>query len=331
MAFARRYLPTIPSLLALEAMERLGTASAAAEELALTQGAVSRQLAVLEAQLGVTLFRRERQRLQLTPAARDYVREVRRAMGILSSASLTLRANPTGGSLNLAILPAFGVHWLAPRLGGFAQAHPEVTVNLSTRLRPFDFAATAFDAAIHYGRQDWAGVDYLKLMDEEILAVGSPSLLAGQLARPEAVLGLPLLQLESRTGDWGRWLAHHAVPGMRPGGMLFDQFATMMQAAVHGLGLALLPMYLIGRELAEGRLVPAYGGPVRALGSYFLVWPKARPERGPLASFKAWAAEQAEVGQAEASQAEAGQGQSRPSGALTAAAASLASPEEEPR
>ncbi len=287
MVYPRRYLPSLASILALEAVDRLGSASAAAAELALTQGAVSRQLRVLEEQLGLALLIRERQRLRLTPAARDYVREARRALGILSAASLTLRANPTGGSLNLAILPAFGMHWLAPRLPDFAAAHPEVTVNLSTRLRPFDFAESGFDAAIHYGRQDWPGVEYLKLMDEEILAVGAPGLLAAPLGRPEAVLGLPLLQIESRPGDWGRWLAHHGIAGQRPAGMLFDQFATLAQAALHGLGLALLPTFLIARDLAEGRLVAAYGGPLRALGSYYLVWPKDRPARAPLASFRA--------------------------------------------
>ena len=292
MFAARRYLPSIAALTALEAIDRLGTASAAAEELALTQGAISRQLKVLEDQLGLPLFRRERQRLILTPAAQDYVAEVRRALAILSAASLTLRANPTGGSLNLAILPAFGMHWLAPRLADFAQAHPEVTVNLSTRLHPFDFATSAFDAAIHYGRQDWPGVDYLKLMDEEILAVAAPSLLTSPLTTPDAVLSHPLLQLESRTGDWGRWLAHHGHSGARPTGMLFDQFATMMQGAIHGLGLALLPLFLIQRELAEGRLIPAFGPPIRALGSYYLVWPKARPPRAPLTSFRDWAATQ---------------------------------------
>lgn len=290
----RRYLPSIPSLMALEAVGRLGTASAAAAELALTQGAISRQLQVLEDQLGVPLLMRERQRLRLTPAAEDYVREVRRALQTLASASLTLRANPTGGSLNLAILPAFGMHWLAPRLAGFAQTHPEVTVNLSTRLRPFDFAGSGFDAAIHYGRQDWPGVEYLKLMDEAILAVGAPGLLPTPLARAEDILRLALLQMESRTGDWGRWLAHHGVAGQKPPGMLFDQFATMTQGAVHGLGLALVPTFLIARELAEGRLIPAFGGPIPALGSYYLVWPKDQPPRAPLASFRRWAEAEAQ-------------------------------------
>lgn len=291
----RRFLPSIASLLALEAVARLGTASAAAEELSLTQGAISRQLQVLENQLGLPLLIRERQRLRLTPAASDYVAEVRRALQTLSSASLTLRANPTGGSLNLAILPAFGMHWLAPRLAGFAQSHPEVTVNLSTRLRPFDFAGTGFDAAIHYGRQDWPGVDYLKLMDETVLAVGAPALLPQTLSGAGDILRYPLLQMENRPGDWGRWLAHHGLAGARPPGMLFDQFATMAQGAIHGLGLALLPRFLITRDLAEGRLVSAFGGPVPASGSYYLVWPGDVPARRPLASFRHWAATQVQM------------------------------------
>lgn len=283
---ARRYLPSIPSLLALEAVERLGSASAAAAELNLTQGAVSRQLQVLEGQLGVALLIRDKHRLRLTPAAQDFVAEARAALHRLDQAALALRANPSGGSLNLAILPAFGMHWLAPRLATFAGLHPEVTVNLSTRLKPFDFTDSRFDAAIHYGRQDWAGVDYLKLTEEEILAVAAPAL--APIGAAKQALGLPLLQLDSRTGDWGRWLAHHGQAGLRPPAMMFDQFATMQQAAIHGMGAALLPEFLITRDLAEGRLVPLFGPPIRALGSYYLVWPNDRPKRAPLTSFIAW-------------------------------------------
>ncbi|MBP9181921.1 MAG: LysR family transcriptional regulator [Fuscovulum sp.] len=294
--FPRRHLPSLSSLLALEALDRLGTATAAAAELALTQGAISKQLQVLEDQLGVPLLMREGKRLVLTPAARDFVSETRKALKIITDASLTLRANPKGGALNLAILPAFGMHWLAPRLAAFARAHPEVTVNLSTRLRPFDFAATAFDAAIHYGRRDWPGVSYLKLMDEEILAVASPHLLLAPLTEARQVLDHPLLQLESRTGDWGRWLQHLGHPTPHQPAMLFDQFATMTQAAVHGLGLALLPTFLIDRELRDGLLVPAFGPPVRAIGSYYLVWPEARPQRAPLVSFRDWLAQTQDLG-----------------------------------
>lgn len=285
----RRYLPSIPSLLALEAVERLGTASAAAAELALTQGAVSRQLQVMEAQLGVTLFQRDGKRLRLTEPARAYVKQARAALQQLAQASLALRANPNGGALNLAILPAFGMHWLAPRLARFAAAHPEVTVNLSTRLRPFDFASAGFDAAIHYGRQDWPGVEYLPLMQEQVLAVAAPGFLVQPLASAQEILHHPLLMIEGRSGDWGRWLAAHGVTGQRPSGMVFDQFATVTQAAIHGLGLALLPLFLIEADLVAGRLQPIWGGAVPALGSYALVWPKAAM-RLPLLSFRTWIA-----------------------------------------
>ncbi len=286
----RRYLPSIPALLALEAVARLGTASAASHELSLTQGAISRQLQVLESQLGVALIVRERQRLTLTPAAMDYVEDVRKALQTLASASLTLRANPKGGTLNLAILPAFGMHWLTPRLTRFTALHPEVTLNLSTRLKPFDFADSRFDAAIHYGRQEWPGTSALKLMDEAVLAVAAPAFLNAPLTEAADILTHPLLHLESRTGDWGRWLAHHGTPNQRPPGMLFDQFATLTQAAIHGLGLALIPLFLIEADLAAGRLTPIFGPPVPALGSYSLVWPKDRPLRAPLASFRDWLA-----------------------------------------
>ena len=204
---------------------------------------------------------------------------------------MALRANPNGGALNLAILPAFGMHWLAPRLARFAAAHPEVTVNLSTRLRPFDFAAEGFDAAIHYGRQDWPGVDYLPLMQEQVIAVAAPGFLPQPLGAAKEILHHPLLMIEGRSGDWGRWLAAHGVTGQRPSGMVFDQFATVTQAAIHGLGLALLPLFLIEADLAAGRLQPIWGGPVPALGSYALVWPKG-PMRPPLASFRDWIAGQ---------------------------------------
>lgn len=285
---ARRYLPSMPSLLALEAVDRLGSASAAAQELSLTQGAISRQLQVIEAQMNAALIQRDGPRLRLTPAGQDYARAVRGALQSLATASLTLRANPLGGSLNLAILPAFGMHWLAPRLADFTKTHPEVTLNLSTRLKPFDFASSNFDAAIHYGRQDWAGVDYLPLMEEWLIPVAAPRLIPTPITQSIDILSYPLLQIEGRSGDWGRWLAHHGHANLRPPAMLFDQFATMIQGAVHGLGIALVPSFLIPRELAEGNLIPVFGAPLKSISSYYLVWPNDRPRRPAVDKFIIW-------------------------------------------
>jgi len=293
----RRHLPALTGLLALEAVERLGTATAAARELNLTPGAISRALQEVEAQLGAPLMIRDRQRLRPTPAARAYVADVRLALDRLGQAAQRLRSDETGGALTLAILPAFGMHWLAPRLRDFRRMHPQVALTLSTRLRPFDMASDGFDAAIHYGRaetlqDDWPDADHLLLMDEEVQPVCAPAFLAAPLTRAEEVLSHPLLQIESRTGDWGRWLAAQGVAGRRPSGMLFDQFATMQQAAIHGLGLALLPTFLIAGDLRDGHLVPAFGPPVRAAASYWLVWPRHRPPRPPFAAFRDWIAGQ---------------------------------------
>ncbi|WP_171177048.1 LysR family transcriptional regulator [Ruegeria sp. HKCCD8929] len=288
MIAPRRFLPSIASLLALEAVDRLGSASAAAEELSLTQSAISRQLKVMEEQLGVALIQRTQMRLQLTPAAREYVETARTALHQLAQASLKLKANPTGGSLHLSILPAFGMHWLAPRLQDFARRHPEVTVNLSTRLQPFDFATEPFDAAIHFGQQDWTGVNYLRIMREDVLPVCAPDLAPKQANSPDWLLTAPLLHLDTRPDAWERWFAAQGMIATGLRGMLFDQFSTMIQATIHGLGVALLPSYLVAQDLQSGRLAPAWDGPSVSLGDYYLVWPKGQTESAPLMSFRDW-------------------------------------------
>ncbi len=295
MIAPRRFLPSISSLLALEAVDRLGSASAAAAELSLTQSAISRQLKTMEDQLGVQLIERTQMRLHLTPAAQDYVQTARSAVQDLAQAALKLKANPAGGALNLSILPAFGMHWLAPRLQDFARRHPEVTVNLGTRLKPFDFASGPFDAAIHFGQQDWAGVHYLPIMQEEVLPVCAPDFAAANIDSLDDLRAAPLLHLESRPDAWERWFAlqGQTVAGLQ--GMLFDQFSTMIQATIHGLGVALLPSYLVQDDLRAGRLVQAWEGLGTSLGSYYLVWPNDRSAPEPLRSFRDWIQDQLET------------------------------------
>ena len=288
MLAPRRLLPSLSSLLALEALDRLGSASAAADELNLTHSAISRQIKVMEGQLGMPLVMRDGVRLKLTPAAREYCETVRATLHELSRASIKLKANPLGGSLNLAVLPAFGMHWLAPKLRHFATTCPEVTVNLSSRLRPFDFAREEFDAAIHYGSRDWQGVHYLHIAEEYALPVCAPNLIHSPLTAPEQLLDLPLLHLETRPGAWEDWFSHHGLAPDNLPGMLFDQFSTMAQAAAHELGVAILPLYLAQGEIEAGRLVPAYGKPVRASGNYYLVWPENPPARPALEKFVEW-------------------------------------------
>ena len=176
MLTPRRFLPSISLLTAFEAAARTGSMTVAAHELSLTQSAVSRQIRALEEQLGLELFIRERQTIRLTAAGDAYAREIREALRKISTASFNLRANPRGGTLNLAILPTFGTRWLAPRLPKFLAQNPGVTINLATRLSYFDFRTETLDAAIHFGEPNWPGAEMALLRSEEVIPACSPNL-----------------------------------------------------------------------------------------------------------------------------------------------------------
>ncbi|WP_372836394.1 LysR substrate-binding domain-containing protein [Puniceibacterium confluentis] len=292
MSLARRLLPPIAALRALEALDRLGSATAAAQELALSQSAISRQLQTLEDHLGTALLIREKRSLRLTPAAQDYAVSIRAALGSIANASMALRVGPKGGSLSLAILPSFGMRWLVPRLPDFARRHPEVTINLTTRLKPFSFAAEPFDAAIHFG-DNWPGTHRLQLMREQVLPVCAPSLLA-RAAEIPALAKLPLLHIQTRPEAWRNWFRLHGTdPGALPG-TTFDQYTTIIQGALHGLGVALLPDYLVDSELMSGQLMRAAETAPVSLGAYHLVWPDDRPPAPALIKFRDWLSFQTE-------------------------------------
>lgn len=285
----KRLLPPISALRALESFEQTGNVTETGRELGLTQSAVSRQLQVLEDHLETSLFVRVRKSITLTPAAKVYAAEVRAALDKIGSASLRLKANPKGGQFNLAILPAFGVRWLAPKLPDFVRRHPEVTVNISTRLNPFDFESEAFHAAIHFGTKDWPDVQYLPIMTETVIAVGAPSLRSDTALKDTAsIFNLPLLHLETRPDAWKNWASKQHIDVSSSEGMLFDQFASMIQAAIHGLGAALVPTYLITEEMRAGTLVPLTQGDPISIGSYYFVWPSDDDNYQPRRLFEEW-------------------------------------------
>ncbi|WP_137700489.1 LysR family transcriptional regulator [Marimonas lutisalis] len=296
MIAPRRFLPSVPALQALEAVERLGSATAAAEELALTQSAVSRQLQALEAQLGVPLLNRSRKRLGLTPAGARYASDVRGALQQIAQASLRLQTDIGGGAVNLAILPSFGMRWLVPRLPRFASAHPEITINMTTRLEQFNFASEPFDAAIVFSEGTWPGTERMLLAREHVVPVALPGLIADQaINSPQDLLRLPLLHIQTRPRAWAEWFAAHDLPTPHVTGTYYDQFTTMIQAVLHGLGVALLPDYLIRQELAERRLKVVFGDPIESRGAYWLTWPEDKSSDPALRHFRDWLADEIEA------------------------------------
>jgi LysR family glycine cleavage system transcriptional activator len=291
MTNQRRFLPPLGWLVAFESTARRNSVTAAAAELDLSQGAVSRQIQKLEEQLGVPLFFRVKKRLSLTPQGGAYLDSVRDAVNQIASATVNLSTNPDGGALELAILPAFGTHWLAPRLAEFMALSPGVTLNLSTRTVPFDFSQDDLHAAIHFGHDDWPDTQSLKLMEEATVPVVSPSLIADPYsAQAQHLLDVPLLTLRTRPDAWTWWFAQQGQTTMPEPGMRFDQFATMLQAVLAGLGAALMPRYLVASDLKAGRLVALEQMKPTSLGSYFLVWPGDLSEYPPLAAFREWIA-----------------------------------------
>ena len=287
----RLALPSLTALAAFEAAARHLSFTKAAEELNLTQGAVSRQVAAVEAQLGLKLFERVRQRVVLTAAGSAYAGEVREALARLTAATVNAMAfRGAGGILDLAILPTFGTRWLIPRLPGFFQRHPGVTINFATRILPFDFAREGLDAAIHFGEAVWPGARMHRLMGEVIVPVASPALVARhQLAEVADVLTVPLLQQATRPRAWGLWLAAQGLSADRAVmGPRFEQFAMVAQAAVAGLGLAIVPRFLVEDELRAGALVVPFERPITSEEAYYLVYPEEKAGRPALSAFRDW-------------------------------------------
>lgn len=299
----RRNIPPLIQLQAFSAAARHLNFTRAGEEILLTQSAISRQMRALERTLGVVLFRRSRNGLELTSQGTAYLAHVRAGLEILESATEDLRARESrNDSLTLAILPTFGRKWLIPRLADFSRRHPMIVVNLVTRHAAFDFAAVPeIDAAIHFGPKKWPGsvaVQMDRLMGERTVVICSPNLLASRHAPvTTAELGSrTLLHHSTRPSAWGDWFAGAGIEDVPVAtGPRYEHFDMTVQAAQAGLGFAVMPEFLLDGDLAEDRLVIAPGLPsVESRHAYYFVYSQGRSDRRPLRIFRKWLVKQAE-------------------------------------
>lgn len=297
----RRKIPPLQTLVCFDAAARHESYTRAAQELALTQSAVSRQIGTLEAFLGVALFRRTRHGVALTASGAAYARQITKRLEAMERDTLDAMAHQgEGGSLSLAAVPTFATRWLLPRLKGFAALQPDVVVHIETRTRPFLFADAEFDAALYAGTpaqvENWAGTRALLLMHEDVVPVCSPSLLPrGKPVSPAAIAKMPLLQQSTRPDGWRQWFDAQAVdaPNAR-GGPRYELFSLLAAAAAHGLGVALMPTMLVADELARGEVVVACERPLSGERSYYLVTPERADRRPLLTLFSDWLVGQAE-------------------------------------
>jgi DNA-binding transcriptional LysR family regulator len=291
----RRKIPSTATLISFEAAARHESFTKAAQELSLTQGAVCRQIASLEDFLSVELFRRSRRGVKLTEAGLSYSRRVATQLDAVERDTLSVMGHTGANVIELAVVPTFGTQWLLPRLKDFQERHPEVIVNLTNRTRPFLFADTDFDAAIYFGDADWSGTESHKLMGENPMPVCSPALLGSRNSlSPETIAEMPLLQQTTRPYAWRQWFnSQHLNIARDLTGPRYELFSMLAQAAMHDMGIALIPPFLIQRELAEKRLVIANRNALSSVKAYYLMIPERKVESASLKAFRDWLVEQA--------------------------------------
>lgn len=295
MTLPRRLMPSLQELMAFEAAARHGNFTRAGAELALTQGAISKQIKHLEDTLGVALFERVNRQVVLTRAGRTYAAAAREMIAGIEAVTYSMVASAgSRGALAIASLPTFATRWLIPRLPDFVAGQPGVNVNVATKLQPFDFELEPFDLAIHYGSAAWPGAELTHLFDETLIVVASPAYRDRlTLAGPGDLKRATLLQQATRPALWGEWFdragARHDHPFRGP---LFDQFSMVAAAAAAGMGAALVPQFLVQDELATRRLVRIGSESLSGSGAYYLAVPLTK-RRDPLSlAFRAWILDQ---------------------------------------
>lgn len=285
-----RRLPPLNALKAFEAAARHESFTRAAEELCVTQGAVSHQVKALELQLGIKLFNRERQRLIITDAGREYLTILRDAFDRIALGTERLLQRQSTGVLTVSTSPDFAAKWLVNRLGRFAEEHPSIDLRVSATLHHVDFAREDVDLAVRHGDGNWPGLDVVRLSSEHLFAVCSPKLLAGRkrVAKPADVLRFPLIHVDDRK-DWTRWLEAAGVdcPELTHGPVL-NRASMVIDAAIDGQGIALARTTLAATDLISGRLVRPFGEELRLSKTYWIICPKAATMLPKIATFREW-------------------------------------------
>ena len=286
----RPRLPPLNNLKAFEAAARHESFTRAAEELCVTQGAVSQQVKALEAGLGIKLFNRERQRLIITEAGRDYLTVVRDALDRIAVGTERLLQRQNAGVLTVSTSPDFAAKWLVHRLGHFAEAHAGIDLRVSATLHHVDFAREEVDLAVRHGDGNWPGLETVQLSAERLFAVCSPKLLSGRrrLGKPADLLKFPLIHLDSRA-DWSNWLRAVGVDGGEVvHGPVLNRASMVIDAAINGQGVALARTTLAAWDLINGRLVRPFPDSIPLSKTYWIICPKATANVPKIVTFREW-------------------------------------------
>jgi len=286
----RRKLPPLNAVPAFEAAARHLNFSRAADELNVTHGAISRAIKNLEDQLGVLLFERATRSVRLTAVGEPYARAVRDALDQLTVATASATARHSGSTLNVSTSDGFAGKWLVPRLYRFHRAHGDIDVRVSTTGRLTNFLGDGIDIAIRYGAGNYPGLTSEFLTGEEVFPVCSPRLLEGPhpLRKPEDLKHHTLIRDGYRL-DWAAWLSSAGVEGVDPyGGLTFDSATFAVESAVQGEGVVLGRTMLVAADLATGRLVRPFDHALKAVSSFYVVYPPDAIRQRKVRAFRDW-------------------------------------------
>jgi DNA-binding transcriptional LysR family regulator len=283
-------VPPVASLQAFEAVARRRSFALAATELHLTASAISHQVARLESQLGVRLFERSAHGVRLSTAGDAYLSRVGGALSAIASATDDLRQG-VSNSLYVHSAPSLASLWLMPRLRAFAQAHPDISLNLSAAHTHSDFALGQADIDIRYGVPQWPNLVVEPLFEERIVPLASPAFIQEhRLKRPEHLLDVPLIQSTVSVVQWPDWIA--AFTDQRAPdrfSVRFDRAQMSLEAAMQGLGVALESTTNAGRHIAERKLRPVFGlDKAIKVKAHFAVYPARHARRPPVEAFLGW-------------------------------------------
>lgn len=291
-------IPPVPSLQAFEAVARRRSFALAATELHLTASAISHQVARLEAQLGVRLFERSAHGVRLSTAGDLYLSRVSGALSAIAAATDDLR-HGVSNSLYVHSAPSLASLWLMPRLRAFAQAYPDIALNLSAAHTHSDFALGQADIDIRYGVPQWPDLVVEPLFEERIVPLASPAFIQERrLKRPEHLLDVPLIQSTVSIVQWPDWFSRftslHAPDRFA---VRFDRAQMSLDAATQGLGVALESTTNAGRHIAERKLRPVFGlDKAVRIKAHFAVYPARHGKRPPVEAFLTWLHQEASKG-----------------------------------
>jgi LysR family transcriptional regulator, glycine cleavage system transcriptional activator len=288
-----RRLPPLNALRVFEVAARCGSFTLAAQELLITQGAVSRHVATLEGWLNIQLFERHRQGMRLTPAGQSYYASMRVAIDQIEVGTRQLRQSPDEWLLRIKVPPTFAIRWLIPRLARFHAKFPHIDVQITTSHKPPDLDRDDVDVSIHADRRAPAGPGFRRIFRETLLPVCAPGLLerGPRLREPADLANHVLLCSLNRPQDWPAWLAAAKVKGVDGNrGLKFENAAMAYQAAAEQLGVMVALLPFVRDDLAAGRLKAPFDLRVETEGSYYMAWRPQGVVPQRVLDFESWIA-----------------------------------------